>query len=104
MITQDELKANGWKRFKWNGGIIIEWWKPIIAESFESRIGVRFGEYRGRIEPIVYLFAGNSYLPLTHIKTYEHLETLYRAIYNPSHKPLRDFVLEKIRSEQGERR
>lgn len=104
MITQDELKANGWKKFKWNSGIIIEWWKPIISESFNSRIGVRFGEYRGLTEPIVYLFAGNSYLPLTHIKTYEHLEALHKAIYNPNQQSLRDFVLGKMRSKQGERR
>lgn len=93
MITQEELKNNRWKRFEWNGGTIIEWWKPIIGQSFDSRIGVRFGEYKGNVPPIVYLFFSSAYLPLLHIQNYEKLHALYVAIYNPGTKSLCDFVL-----------
>lgn len=92
-ITQKQLKDNRWHRFSWNNGSIIEYWKPLdSSKNFDYRLGVRFGEYVGALS-IVYLFAGHSYTPLTHIQSYDQLQNLYSSLYNPHYQTLQDFVL-----------
>lgn len=93
MITQDDLKKTGWKKFSWNGGVIIEWWKSFKGNSFDFRIGVRFGEYKGIKAGIVYLFAGGSYIHLLHINSIDHINSLYNLLHNDNPISMQDFVL-----------
>jgi len=75
------LEAEGYHRFEWNAGTIIEYWKGLGQDEsdFNTRFSVRFGEWRHR--PFVVYITGSSWMmPLPHIKTYDQLEQLYKLL------------------------
>ena len=95
MITKKQLKDNQWRRFSWDNGTIIEYWKPIDSRNdFElcPRLSVRFGEYRN-VSFVVYLFTSSNITPLLHIQQYSQLQELYSRLYNPHYQSMQDFVL-----------
>ena len=80
-MTPQELEMHGYRRFSWNNGTIIEYWKSIgIAnDDFESRIGVRFGEWKDT-SFLVWLFFPHQAVSLRHITTIKQVERLYKLL------------------------
>jgi len=80
MITPKELEQLGYRRFEWNNGAILEYWKPLgDDDDFEHRLGVRFGEWR-HIPHIVYIWSRIGGYKFKHIETTSQLEQVYRLI------------------------
>jgi hypothetical protein len=79
-ITPLALKANKWREFSWNGGTVMEYWKPLAdTDFFDSRIGVRFGEYRRRPYTI-YIFSNSTMIRVGNCHSISYLEFLWRLM------------------------
>jgi hypothetical protein len=76
-MTPQELVQHGYRRFEWNGGLMIEYWKPLSDDNdFDFRLGVRFGERRD-VPFIVWFTTKYSMYAVKRTKTIEQLETLF---------------------------
>jgi hypothetical protein len=89
-LTMENLAERGWQRFLWNGGVIIEYWKPLLAEDEGDdgsdgvpmrRIGVRFNERKDETAPRVYLFTSTSMVWARNCKVLADLDALHRLFY-----------------------
>lgn len=79
-ITSDGLMAQGWNKFSWNNGTIMEYWKPIQCADDQNRcVCVRFGEHPS--SPfLVYLRFPQYMYAMRHIDTMNKLNALYRSM------------------------
>lgn len=83
MLTAADLKKHGYKEFVWNGGLIMEYWKPLFKKrGRDVRLAVRFGEYQDRLF-LVYIILPEHMLCLKHIQTLAELEALYALLREP---------------------
>jgi hypothetical protein len=81
-MTTKELLADGWREFSWNGGRIMEYWKPLgVPDYFDFRVGVRFGK---REEPTVYIWSSIGGMRFPSIDTIKKLNALYELLVCPS--------------------
>lgn len=79
-LTPEALKKRGYKELSWNGGIIMEYWKPIFPKRGQDvRLAVRFGEYPD-YPFMVYIIMPQVMLGLKHIQTLAEVEALYALL------------------------
>ena len=64
-LTEPNLQNAGYRRFEWNNGMMLEYWKPLTESTdmllpFSRRLCVRLGELPGNTT--VYIVSDTYYM------------------------------------------
>jgi len=108
--VEKELRKHGFTKMVWNG-VINEWSKSLHhrpGKQTSFALKVRFGEWRDVKGGMTYLYMGNSFGALPHVKTLDQILEVIKVMTIPTKKAKKEeapkVVLDKIIKELKQNR